>query len=123
MDRFRVLFVEDDLHTRLLIRRFLVSNSYTVYLASDGEEAINMYIDKKIPLDVIITDIMMPKLNGLELLMHVKQQKEYADTTIIGITSGYLGYLESLSTEKFDALLSKPLDMSYLLELLRRENP
>lgn len=124
MSNIRVLFVEDDLHTRLMIRKFLLNNSCDVYLASNGEEAIQTYIEKRIPIDVIVTDIMMPKLNGLELLMHVKQQPEYLNTTIIGITSGYLGYLESISTEKFDALLSKPLDMSYLLALIHKKvNP
>jgi len=118
MDKIKVLLVEDDITTQGMIQRFLLNNSCHVLLAANGEEAIKTYIDKKIGIDVIITDIMMPKLNGLELLIYVKQQKEYIKTNVIGITSGYSSYLESLCSEKFDVLLNKPLDLNYLLSLI-----
>lgn len=118
MNRIKVLLVEDDIITQDLVKKFLEKNSCDVLLANNGEEAIENYIDHKADLDVIIVDIMMPKLNGLELLVYVRQQERYAKTKVIGITSGFSSYLESLCSEKFDTLLTKPLDLHYLLSLI-----
>lgn len=118
MKKIKVLLVEDDIITQRLIQSFLLKNSCDVLLANDGEEAIEKFINHEIEIDVVIVDIMMPKLNGLELLVYVRQLQAYLDTRIIGITSGYKSYLESLCSEKFDFLLIKPLDLNYLLSLV-----
>lgn len=121
MKKIKVLLVEDDVMTQGLVQNFLHRNSCDVLLASNGEEAIENYIHHNVDLDAIVVDIMMPKLNGLELLVYVRQQKKYSKTKVIGITSGFSSYLESLCPEKFDWLLTKPLDLDYLLDLLSTE--
>src|SRR5690606_11799636 len=110
MDKIKVLLVEDDIAIRLHIRNFLLKNACDVSLANNGEEAINNYLKHKFHFDVIISDILMPKLNGLELLIYARKQG-YAKTKIIGMTSGFSSYLSSLSQEKFDLLITKPLDL------------
>ncbi|RYG64596.1 response regulator [archaeon] len=70
--------------------------------------------------DLLVSDIMMPKLNGLELLLYAKNEG-YKHTKIIGMTSGFSSYLDSLLPEKFDLLLTKPIDLDYLLKLIREE--
>lgn len=118
MNKIKVLLVEDDMAIRILIRNFLSKNSCEVSLADDGEEAVEKYLKHRVHFDVIISDIMMPKLNGLELLLYARNEG-YAETKIIGMTAGFSSYLESLSSEKFDFLLTKPIDLNYLFELIQ----
>ena len=119
MNKVKVLLVEDDMAVRLHINSVLSKNFCEVTMASDGEEAIGKYLSQKVQFDVIITDIMMPKLNGLELLQYARKEG-YADTKMIGMTSGFSSYLGSLTTEKFDLLLTKPVDFEYLLKEIQQ---
>lgn len=118
MDKIKVLLVEDDMAIQLHIRNFLLKNACDVSIANNGEEAIDNYLSHKIHFDAIIVDILMPKLNGLELLLYARK-KGYEETKIIGMTSGFSSYLGSLSPEKFDLLLTKPLDLDHLLGIIR----
>ncbi|WP_233164587.1 response regulator [Pedobacter sp. ASV28] len=118
MNEIKVLLVEDDAVIQRLVQSFLCKNSCNVLLASNGEDAIKNYFDRKIDFDIIIVDIMMPKMNGLELLVYIKKQEKYSKTKVVGITSGFSSYLKSLCDEKFDLLLTKPLDLDYLLAFM-----
>ncbi|WP_461790345.1 response regulator [Pedobacter sp.] len=120
MDKIKVLLVEDDLAIGIHTRNFLTKNSCEVFWAQDGEEAIEKYLKSDYTFDAIVADILMPKLNGLELLMYVRKECPI-NTRIIGMTSGFSGYLSSLSSEKFDFLLNKPVDLNYLLQLIKKE--
>jgi CheY-like chemotaxis protein len=120
MDKLKVLLVEDDMAIGMHIRHFLTKNACEVFLAHNGEEAIEKYLNADQNFDAIVTDILMPKLNGLELLMHLRKEGQN-NTRIIGMTSGFSSYLSSLSSEKFDFLLNKPVDLNYLLRLIKKE--
>lgn len=61
---FNILVVDDDKHTRMLIKAVLEAEHYTVFLAANGEEALEM-TDKE-HVDLVVLDIMMPKMNGYE---------------------------------------------------------
>lgn len=61
---FNILVVDDDKHTRMLIKAVLEAENYTVFLAADGEEALDM-TDKE-HIDLVVLDIMMPKMDGYE---------------------------------------------------------
>jgi len=122
MKEVKVLVVEDDIIIQRSIKKYLVNNSFIVFEADNGEDAIERYIDQHIYFDVIIIDIMMPKLNGLELLVYIRKLQAYSQTKLIGITSGYKSYLESLCDEKFDFLLNKPLDFPHLVEIIQKTN-
>lgn len=61
---FNILVVDDDKHTRMLIKAVLESEHYTVFMASNGEEAID--VTYKEHIDLVVLDIMMPKMDGYE---------------------------------------------------------
>ena len=65
-----ILIVEDDKSLRRLMEVFLKQNGYGVYLAEDGEKAIEIFEDKHI--DLVICDIMMPKVSGYELVKDLR---------------------------------------------------
>ena len=72
----RILIVEDDPSIRLGLKRSLEFEGFTVDLARDGEEAIQRAFDKK--PDLIVLDLMLPKVNGFEVCRTVRKY----DTTI-----------------------------------------
>ena len=61
---FNILVVDDDKHTRLLLKVVLESENYNVYTAEDGEDALSV-IDHK-HIDLVILDVMMPNMDGYE---------------------------------------------------------
>lgn len=63
-----VLLVEDEPHVRLSMAEVLRSFGYTVIVAATGEEAINVYRQLNAPVDLIITDIVLPSMSGPHLV-------------------------------------------------------
>lgn len=70
---FNILVVEDDKNLRKLITTCLKKNNYTPFEANDGEEALEM-LDKQY-IDLIITDVMMPKMDGFELIKELRMSE------------------------------------------------
>ena len=65
MNELKILVVDDEARMRKIVKDFLVSKDYVVIEASNGEEAMDiMYSDNQI--DLVILDIMMPKMDGWE---------------------------------------------------------
>ncbi|MDR3593271.1 response regulator [Clostridium sp.] len=100
-----ILVVEDNSSVRKFIRLILENANYNVYEASNGEEGIEVY--KKLGnIDLIITDIYMPKKTGLELVIELR--KENNDKNIIIFSDGgendfsnELGICEALGATYF----------------------
>jgi two-component system, cell cycle sensor histidine kinase and response regulator CckA len=63
-----VLLVEDDAMVRALARRALDSYGYTVIEAADGEQALALYEQAAAPIDLLISDVVMPKMSGREIV-------------------------------------------------------
>jgi len=83
--RSRALVVDDSLSVRRAIASLLEDQGYEVVLARDGLEAVKS-LEAARP-DVLLTDLEMPNMNGLELAAHVRSRPELADLTVIMITS------------------------------------
>ena len=62
-----VLLVEDEGHVRLLVRRILASSGYSVLEASDGQAAIKILEETTRPVDLVISDVIMPQMGGRQL--------------------------------------------------------
>ena len=69
----RILIVEDEKKVAGFIKKGLEEELYAVDVASEGEEGLAMAEDS--PYDLIILDIMLPKLDGLEILSHLRSKK------------------------------------------------
>ena len=83
MDRLKILVVDDESRMRKLVRDFLVKSNFEVLEAGDGEEALDIfYKDKDIAL--IILDVMMPEMDGLEACMKIR---EFSNVPIIMLTA------------------------------------
>lgn len=78
-----ILVVDDELMMRSLLEKILSREGYNILTASDGHEALEILARKKV--DLIISDMKMPRMDGFELLKVVKQ--EYPDTGVIIMTT------------------------------------
>lgn len=83
-DIYRLLIVEDNAELLMLMRQLLKS-SYYVYAAKNGREALNIIHQKE--LDLIISDVMMPEMDGYELTKAVKSDPNYSHLPIILLTA------------------------------------
>lgn len=68
----RVLFVDDDKVEQLFAREILSSRGHDVVLAENGEEALEIYQREGMYIDVVVTDLAMPRLNGLRLIAELR---------------------------------------------------
>ena len=74
MEKDRILIVDDEKEIRDLIDIYLKGEGYETIKAEDGEEALKILEDNEV--DLIILDIMMPKLNGIEACLKIRQERE-----------------------------------------------
>jgi PAS domain S-box-containing protein len=101
-----ILIVEDDESIRYMLTEYLTELNYSIIIAINGFEALDILNTKKV--DIILTDLTMPDMGGIELYKNIKQQNHRIPVIAM---SGYYDYKE-LESNKFDDLLEKPLDMS-----------
>ncbi len=83
MDKLKILVVDDESRLRKLVKDFLKKGGYEVLEAADGEEALDIFFSDK-SISLVICDIMMPRLNGYEV---VKEIRQYSDVPIILLTA------------------------------------
>ncbi|MBH8572504.1 response regulator transcription factor [Nostocaceae cyanobacterium CENA369] len=113
-----ILVVDDDLGTRLSISDYLELSGYSVITANDGQEALVM-VDEYHP-DLIVTDIVMPRMNGYELVRRVRQQPTFRLLPVILLTARtktqerILGYQSGC-----DLYLPKPFELEELAAAIR----
>ena len=73
MSNITVLVVDDEVRMRKLIKDFLSQKGYSILEAGDGEEALKVFEEKQNSIDLILLDVMMPKLDGWSVLRQIRQ--------------------------------------------------
>ena len=118
MARKRILIADDEPDIRTLLVSILKSGNYDVITASDGAEAL-MAIKTSHP-DVVILDIMMPKLDGMQVLQKVREDAEISSIPVIMLTAK-ASDKDILSGYKYGAnyYIPKPFEISDILKGVR----
>lgn len=116
-----ILVVEDNNDLCLLIASELERNGYGVYTAFNGDEALKVY--EKNHIDLLITDIMMPEVDGYDLIRMIRQDNQTLPILIITARSSQADKYKGFNVGTDDYMV-KPLDMDELVlrvsALLRR---
>ncbi len=99
-----ILFVEDEASVRVIAAKSLRKRGYTVVEAEDGEEALEILEDTETPFDMLLSDVVMPGLDGPGLL---RAGRSYLGDARIVFISGY-------AAEKFSDLLAEEPDVTFL---------
>jgi len=113
----KVLIVEDNSQNMKLLEMLLRPRGYHLLKAADGEEALEVATRER--PDLIVMDIQLPKLSGLEVTKKLRQMPAFSRTPIIALTA----YAMKGDREKFiragcNAYLSKPVNTRELLRVL-----
>ena len=114
--RLKMLVVEDDKLIRRLVIGMFESGPYDFVEAEDGQQAYDMAL-KELP-DVIVTDLMLPKMDGATLIKKLRVMKNFATTPIVAITAGTDELKEQARKAGAHAVLSKPLREAEVVRLV-----
>ncbi len=117
-----ILLVEDDPALRDLISLVLnrkIKTDFQIITASNGEDAlISLKRDRP---DIMILDILLPLMNGLQVIQQMKNEKIFGRTKIIVITAlGFKEVVQKVLNEGVSDFLVKPLDMDMLCSRIQR---
>lgn len=123
MSKLKILVVDDEARMRKLVKDFLVRKDYEVIEAADGEETIDLFVEHN-DFDLIILDVMMPKMDGWEVCREIRK---FSKIPIIMLTAKSEESDELLGFELgVDEYISKPFSPRILVArvdaILRRTN-
>lgn len=112
-----ILVAEDDDINRMILGQILKSTQAKIIFAIDGKQAFQAA--SKTNFDVVLMDIQMPVMSGIEALRAIRVVKP--EQIIIAVTANVLPEDKHLyDIEGFDGLVEKPVDMSVLLETIEK---
>lgn len=112
-----VLIVDDEDSIRTVIRKFMAMDNHVVHEACNGDEALKIVLNPENKIDIVITDLVMPVKNGLDLIMELK--KNHAGVKILAISggggiSGRFDYLPIAKLVGAKEIITKPFEMAEL---------
>ena len=112
----RILVVEDDALVREMLSTMLIEHGYEVHIADSGDKALAAMANH--PMDLVVTDMFMPGMTGLEIINTLKERSK--GTKIIAISGGMRHFQgsDSLAMARAmgaDKTMSKPVPMTQLI--------
>jgi DNA-binding response OmpR family regulator len=114
MKPLTVLLADDDAHITFIVARKLDTAGFTVFIAADGEEALEMA--REVRPDLIVTDLQMPHMSGLEMCKALRQDPATADIPAIMLTArGYVLEDSQMAQTGIKRVMSKPFSAREVL--------
>ena len=114
-----ILIIDDEALIRALLRTTLEAAGYEVTEAPNGRMGLELYRHR--PRDLVITDIVMPELNGLDMLLELTREFIHAKVIAISGAGGEENTLDVANLLGARQTFQKPLSMSKLLDAVRYE--
>jgi CheY-like chemotaxis protein len=108
-----ILIIDDVPQSRLLVGKILEHAGYIIHTASNGAEGLEMV--EQVQPDVILTDIMMPHMNGVEFLEHLRADARYTHVPVI-VVSAVANYRVDWQAWGANGYLSMPFNPQDLLD-------
>ena len=112
MEKIQVLLVEDEATLAMIIKDTLDGEDFEITLAADGEEGLKKY--KEIRPDVVVSDIMMPRMDGFTMVKQIRQTDPYLPVLFLSARSAAADVVEGFETGGND-YLKKPFGMAELI--------
>ena len=115
MAQARVLYADDDLELTQLVKASLEDEDYEVLIANDGEEGLTLLLSEE--PDLVILDVMMPQLNGWEIVRYMREREQWKNTPVLMLT-GIGPVLNEMTAPLYGANdhLDKPFEMDELVQ-------
>ena len=113
MENTTILIIDDELRMRKLIKDFLRKNGYLTLEAKDGEEAIEVFLENKSKISLVLLDVMMPKIDGWTVLREIRKESK---VPVIMLTARGEEQDELFGFELgVDEYISKPFSLKILM--------
>ena len=110
----RVLIVDDEKSIRITLKAFLQGDGYDVSVAETADEAIGLLKERQ--FDVVVTDIILPRITGVELLKSIRNVSPHSKVIMMtGVYKGRFG-LEEAFDSGADYFITKPIDIDNLVK-------
>lgn len=120
--RGKVLYIEDSPVNIYIIKRMLKTMDYEIIEAFNGERGVQMAAQEK--PDLVLLDLMLPDLDGLEVLRRIRQQRGLSEVPIVALTSHVSQEMRSEALAAgCDGFLEKPVSQSRMLKTLQQFIP
>ncbi len=117
--RISVLYVEDEFAPREALARFLSRRVSKVYVASSGKEGLKLFEKKATEIDLILTDIAMPEMNGIEMVENIKKIND--EVSVIFLTAhSEVSYLKKSIELGADGYILKPVEYEKLINTMHK---
>jgi len=120
LDKKSILIVDDDSRNIFTLSAVLENMGAEVYSAFNGKEALELLEEKGDLIDIVLMDVMMPTMDGLEAIRSIRKKEQFGDIPIIAITA------KSLPEDRDKCLeagandyLAKPIDGKKLLAMIK----
>lgn len=118
MDRKRILVVDDEIYIVHILEFSLTMEGYTILTAFDGEEALRV-IEKERP-DLVVLDIMMPKLDGYEVCQRLRKDDRFSTLPIVLLSAKGRSIDREVGLQAgADDYITKPFSPRKLIEKIR----
>ncbi|MEH6354921.1 MAG: PAS domain S-box protein [Marinobacter sp.] len=121
LEGVRLLVVEDNDINREVAQRIMGSLGATVSLAEDGRGAIDWLLAHPFEVDLVLMDVQMPVLDGIEATRRLRRMRQFDDLPIVGLSAGVLESQQELAiVVGMTAFIRKPFDVPLTVALIRR---
>ena len=109
----RILYIEDNMENRMLVRRVLMAEGYTMLEAADGPAGVRV-AQEGLP-DLILMDINLPEIDGYEVTSRIKMIPQLTHVPVIAMTANVMqGDREKSLAAGCDGYIQKPIDIDIL---------
>ena len=116
----RILIIDDERQIRVILKKMLGDKEFDITTASDGNEGMTLFNEK--PFDLVITDLIMPQKEGIEVINELRT--DYPDVPIIAISGGGQNapghYLEVAKILGANAIFEKPIERKKILNAVKK---
>jgi CheY-like chemotaxis protein len=114
----KILIVEDDDDSREMLAFLLAGRGYHISCAEDGQTALSL-LQSESP-ELIITDISMPGMDGIDLIKRLRQQRQWQSIPILVMSAFRSGMVSQAMEAGANAATSKPLEIEKLFEMIHQ---
>ena len=104
----KILVVEDTADTREILHLYLTREGFEVIVAADGDEGLRLALASR--PDLIVTDLTMPRMDGVQLIKHLRNEPGFALIPIIAMTAYGKGFCEDAIEAGATDTIQKPFE-------------
>lgn len=116
----KIVLIDDDKTTLQILESVLIRTGYSVFSAKDGKEGLDLAMREK--PDIIISDMLLPKVHGIDVCKRIKGDTETSQAKVILMTGVYRKavFKQESRDAGADAFLEKPIDTPLLLQTIEK---